>query len=84
MPNDKPILKVLADNPALLDAVKEVILRQFDLKLTFQKVSELPNEQLGSLERARLAGINGVEDAFREIEKYKTQPSKQGDNLSGR
>ena len=70
MPNK--ILQPLADNQALLTAVKELILKQFS---TDSLVVTDSDELLGQMVRARIVGIKAVENAFKEIERYKsTQP----------
>ena len=66
-------LKSLADNPALMEAVKTHILEQFEITV---KQSEKSDEQLGQLFRAQLVGRELVEQAFREIERL-ANPSKE-------
>lgn len=68
------ILKGIADNQALLDAVKGVIESKFSLDVL---TTSLTNEQIGQIVRARLDGLKAVKEAFKEIEKYKTQEEKQ-------
>ena len=63
------ILKTVADNQALTEALKEVILKQFDEESVS---TSLNNESLGQVTRARLDGIKKVNLAFIEIGKYKT------------
>ena len=66
---DKNILKGLADNPALTDAVKECITKYFSVdKLT----SDVADIELGQMVRARLVGLQAVNDAFAEIARYKS------------
>lgn len=67
------ILKVIADNPALLQAVKETILKQFNLEVV---TDDMTDEQIGQITRARTKGIQKVETAFSEIARYKTLSDK--------
>ena len=67
-PQDK-FLKLLADNPPLLDAVKTKIVQQFD---TPNLELSLTNEQLGERVRARLDGLRRVEEGFAQIARLKT------------
>ena len=66
MPN---ILKTIADNPALFQAVKDTVLKHFSLD---HMKDDLPNEMLGQFVRSRLEGRQKVEAAFLEIATYKT------------
>lgn len=70
------ILKAIADNPALFDAVKQTILKEFDGSprdlAAWNK--DASNELLGQITRARVDGIRLVEDAFKEIAKHKSIP----------
>lgn len=65
------ILQVIADNPALLGAVKKVILDEFDLTAINETMDD---EVLGQKLRARLVGIQNINRAFMKIEQYKTAP----------
>lgn len=60
----KGLLRPLADNPALFEAVKKVITDKFSLDMLH---SNMLNETLGQLVRARLEGLKSVEDGFNEI-----------------
>ncbi len=64
------ILKTLADNPALFEAVKSVLLKQFTT--SEGEVEAFTDEQLGQRVRARIVGTQAVENAFKEIKSYKT------------
>jgi len=63
------ILKTIADNPQLLQALKEIISKPFYVE---EIKSDMSNEQIGQLTRSRIDGLRKVEEGFREIEKYKT------------
>jgi len=69
------LLKSIADNPALLNALKEVIEKRFKPEYfkgnSFYEVSD---EQLGQIMRASLWGLKRIEEAFAEIEKNKSTP----------
>lgn len=69
------ILKVIADNPALLSAVKSVLLEEFE-KTTSGVPVTTEDAVLGQILRAKMTGIAVVEKAFREIERYKTFSDK--------
>jgi hypothetical protein len=66
------ILKALADNPALLEAVKKLLVDKFSVDTLSVNTS---NEILGQAVRARLDGLRVVEEAFKEIAKYKSVPT---------
>lgn len=68
------ILKVIADNPALLEAVKTLLVDKFELDYSNMPVG-LTNEQLGAFVLTRLEGRKLVEEAFKEIAKYKSHPA---------
>lgn len=63
------ILTVLADNEALLQATKELILKHFAEVPYAEGASD---ELLGQLTRARMVGRQKVEAAFKELEGYKS------------
>lgn len=69
---EESLLKQIADNPALLAAVKAKILEPFDSFHLWQIGRDQTNDQLGAIIRARLEGLQLVEEGFKEIEKYKT------------
>jgi hypothetical protein len=66
------ILTSFAENPALMGAVRDVLLKHLSIDGLSQDVSD---ELLGQAVRARLVGTRAVEDAFREIESYKVIPN---------
>jgi len=66
---DKTILSSLADNEALLLAVKDAVLQQFAEVPYAEGASD---ELLGQITRARYVGRQKVEEAFRIIAQCKT------------
>jgi hypothetical protein len=63
------ILKVLADNPTLFEAVKGLLLAKCDLN---HIKANTPNAELGEITRALLTAREMIEEAFTEIATYKT------------
>ena len=70
------ILTILADNPALLEALKKTILNEFSLDEGYNFRSDVSNDTIGQITRAILSGRQRVERAFVEIKKHKTIPDK--------
>lgn len=68
---DKSILTGLADNEALFQATKDVLLKHFAEVPYAEGASD---ELLGQLTRARIVGRQKVEAAFLEISTHKTVP----------
>ncbi len=68
------ILSIVANNPALIDALKEVLLAEF--KTPLSEAETLSDEQIGQKVRARLFGKKAVDEAFKKIAKYRTSPAK--------
>jgi hypothetical protein len=64
-----PLLKSLADNQELFDAVKKVIDARFEIP---NIPIDATNEKIGEIVRARMDGRKLVEEAFREIATLKT------------
>lgn len=72
---NKDVLRSIADNMALLAAVKEVI----DSKFALDDINTgMQNEAIGQVVRANIEGRARVEEAFKEILSYKSVP-KAGD-----
>lgn len=69
--DNKEILKVLADNPALMEATKEAVLAQF-AEIPFSEGAS--DELLGQITRARFIGRQRVEAAFKDIAAFKSTP----------
>ncbi len=67
------ILKSVADNPALIEALKDLLLKQFNEE---DVSTNLTDESLGQITRARLEGISKINKAFSEIETLKTVKEK--------
>lgn len=67
------ILKVIADNKALFDGVKSIILNEF---ITQPVELTLSNERLGERIRANLEGTLAIERAFTKILAYRTPENK--------
>ncbi len=67
------ILTQLADNEALMEAVKQAILKRFEIPYAESASDEL----LGQVTRARLVGRAAVESAFSEIASYKSKPKAE-------
>jgi hypothetical protein len=82
MPPSQPnILTSLADNTRLLDAVKDVFVKQFSLDVISM---EQNNEEMGQVVRARLVGLSKVESAIREILTHKTFVIEKDTPMLGR
>jgi len=67
------ILKSVADNPILLEALKTIILAEFN-DIEGVDVNK-NNEDLGAVTRARLEGVRRLKIAFRKIEQLKSTSS---------
>lgn len=78
---ERPILKIVADNQGLSDAIKEVLLEEF-LMEDERTDDMLSNERLGEMFRARLVGIRKVESAFKKIARYKSK-DQDGPKING-
>jgi hypothetical protein len=73
MNNESNILKTIADNPALSDALKKLLEDQFSLE---DFMTNYTNEILGSQVRACLVAREGIRNAFIKISTYKTVQPK--------
>lgn len=69
------ILTRLADDQALFDEVKKVVLEQFD---EMPSEAGATDELLGQYLRARIVGRQKVEAAFQEISRHKSAPKREG------
>jgi len=73
-----PLLKSLADNHELFEAVKNKITSKFTIEMNgYEDVS---NEHIGQVIRARIDGRKLVEEAFREIATLKTIKEEESFN----
>lgn len=72
---EKNILSVLADNPALMEAVKTLLIKHFEGAPII--TPETSDELLGQFLRAKTSGIKALEEGFKEIAQYKTVSNKQ-------
>jgi hypothetical protein len=70
MNSQNEILKMIADNPLLSGALRELLEKQFNLPIEMR--IDRSDELLGQITRARLAGLNAIDSAFKEIEQYKS------------
>lgn len=73
MPSQPEVLKVIADNPLLLQAVRELLEKQFSEEVAFDSLSD---EHIGQITRARVNGLKKIAAAFKEIEAYKSVPDR--------
>ncbi len=70
------ILKGIADNPALMEELKKLLMDEF---VTPTLEMGYSNERLGEMVKARLTGVSAIERAFRKIMEYKTlEPKVEG------
>lgn len=74
---ENPILKLIADNPALLDAVKAVFMKH--ASLTDENLIHLnaTNELIGERVRGVIYARSLIEDAFKEIAEHKSEPESK-------
>ena len=75
------ILKGIADNPALMEEVKKLLLDEFESEPIEVGFS---NERLGELVKARLVGRSAVDRAFSKILEYRTPGEKTEGKHPGR
>lgn len=71
-----PILKIIADNQELSDALKKLLEDQFALDDFSTSYTNYTNEILGSQVRACLVAREGIKNAFTKIAQYKSVPDK--------
>lgn len=67
------ILKVIADNPTLLKAVRETVEKHFSLE---NIDTSLSNTEMGEVVRAKVDGLKMIDAAFKEIERHKSFAEK--------
>ncbi len=68
------VLSIIADNPALLAALREALEKEFSLE-DFK--TNYTNETLGSQVRACLVAKEGIRNALNKISQFKSQPEKK-------
>ena len=72
---NKEILKTIADNQALLEALKKLLTDKFEIAIP-QSDMGVEDIVLGQILRARLVGLRKIEEVFKEIEGLKTPPKE--------
>ena len=72
--DNRAILKNIADNQELFEAVKKTVLDQFENMPYSERASD---ELLGQITRARYVGRQKVEEAFAEIARHKLIPKPE-------
>lgn len=65
------VLAAFADNQSLVEEVKKVLRRQFTEDDA--RTDAISDELLGQMYRARLVGLQKIDDAFAEIAKHKSR-----------
>lgn len=77
MERNKDILRGIADNPALLQAVLDLIHEKFSMD---QISTNMDNQKIGEVVRANIEGRAKVDAAFKELAQYRspTIVAKQG------
>jgi hypothetical protein len=74
-------LKQIADNPALFEAVKEVMRKEFKLDDISPDLSE---REIGETAKARLLGKKLLERGFEDIERHKTPTVTPNEDMPAR
>lgn len=70
---ENEILKIIADNQGLKNALRDLLERQFTLD---EIATTMTNEAMGQVVRSRVEGLKKIDRAFKEIEGYKTFAEK--------
>lgn len=65
-----PHIEAFVNNAEMFEAVKAELLSSF----SFDVQTDISNDRLGEIVRARVDGSNLVKAKFRELEKYRTPP----------
>lgn len=68
--SQKAVFKMVADNKAMYECLKEFLLGKFALRADPQGLSD---SELGAFTRAQYEGFKRIEAAFSEIASFKTQ-----------
>ena len=74
MTKEKNILSVLADNPALQEALKGLLVKHFEAATPTLR-DDTSDVALGQFLRSKIAGLKAVDEALKEITQYKTLPT---------
>ena len=73
----KLTLKGLADNPILTEVLKKLLESKFEAPSEMKNLpGNITDEFLGQFLRARIAGLNAIDEAFREIAQCKSMKDK--------
>jgi hypothetical protein len=75
------ILRALADNPALMEAVRETIESEFK---TESIDLNMDNEMLGQITRSKIDGLQKIDSAFKKIAQSKSVPDAPEKKNPGR
>lgn len=75
------LLKIIADNPSLTEALKKTFFDKFDE----DKVNNgMSNELIGQITRSRIEGLRKIDEVFKVIEHYKSEVDKPSKTMQGR
>lgn len=72
---NKDLLKMFADNEAMVQAVRGVIEEKFNLEIRNMPVGGSA-EQLGNLVSGRVDALRCIDEVFKEINQFKSITSK--------
>lgn len=78
---NKDLITALANNQALLDSLKEVLYSHFKED---EISTDMTNENIGQVTRARVDGRKRLDAAFQEIERHKSFAEKPPTQNPGR
>lgn len=67
------LIRSFVNNKEVFEVVKNAVLDRFREEKVDPKI--LSDEQIGQITRARLDGLERVEAVFREMERYRVQPT---------
>lgn len=70
------------EDEVMFNAVKNILLAQFDLNALFQNKSDIPSSEIFELGRAYTEGRNILEKGFKEIEKNKRHEPRDGSDIN--
>lgn len=69
-----PILQIIADNPALFDALQNALLDEFNTDISELEVDSLSDERLGQILRAGVMGTKEIKGVMKKILQLKKTP----------